>query len=390
MKFFYSLIKWLIGIVLGLPLIVYLLLILLNISDDDKSDKVIEFEQFMLNRATVDDKGNGFVYAAGLSASSANDFYLAGVEKIKQANRITSLSATPLATSEQEHWNTSKETFHSLVAGCGDPIKFNEACNTYLLGKTEEIDKFLTDSKILIHRYEIMTSQRYWYESIQANVHNYLSVLPWFHGHKVFMLNVWREATKGNVDTVTLSLQQDSVFWRNTMISTHSLLHFSMTTILMQQNYLWGSFALKNFSVNEVPQTMPDDWHRSLIETPFSFDNIVIGEWQFANAIFQDSHDSDDWFSVFMKPLFNLQSTLNLYAEKLIESAQSKQNNLENSTVISNCQKTSSPSVLYWYSYNPIGKLFVCVGGPTLKAYENRILIAEEDRLAAIAFQQVN
>lgn len=68
------------------------------------------------------------------------------------------------------------------------------------------------------------------------------------------MLNVWREATKGNVNTVTQLLQQDSVFWRNAMLSTHSMLNFVVTTSLIQQSYRWGCFSLKIFSANEIFQ----------------------------------------------------------------------------------------------------------------------------------------
>jgi len=390
MKLLLSLIKWLFGIVIGAPLLAYLLLILFNVNDEGKSDKVIEFEQFLSKRVVVDDKTNGFVYAAGLSASSGDDFYLAGLEKIKQANRITSSPSTLLVTSEQDHFNTSKETFNALVAGCGDPLKLDEACNTHLLNRTEEIDKFLTDSEELVQRYEIMTNQSHWYESIQANVHNSLSILPWSVGHKIFMLNVWREATKGNVNTVSQLLQQDSVFWRNAILSTHSLLNYTMTTILMEQNYRWGSFALKNFSANDIAQAMPSDWHRSLIEPPFTFENIVMGEWQFASYLFQEMYDSDEWGSVIFKPIFNLQSTLNLNAEVLIERSHSKQDNVESSIYMNNCQQELSLSMLAWYSYNPFGKMFVCAWTPNLKAYQNNIKKAEEVRLAVQAAQQVN
>ena len=111
MKFAISLVKWLLVIFLGLPLLAYLLLILLNINDEAKSDTVVEFEQFFAERLTVDDKHNGFVYAAGLSASLDENFYSVGLDRIKQANSIKPLS---VPTSEQKLLTERSENLGGL------------------------------------------------------------------------------------------------------------------------------------------------------------------------------------------------------------------------------------------------------------------------------------
>lgn len=375
-------IKWLLAILLGLPLLVYFLLLLVNISDEEKSDTVVEFEQFLAKRSTIDDNNNGFVYAVGLFANTEDDFYLAGLESIKQTNRIKSLS-NPAPENNQLNISTINSSFSKLVAGCGSPIQLNAACNTHLLNNRQAIDNLLMAATVLIQRYEIMTSQSDWYESVQSNLYNIMPLAPWSMGHKLFMLHLWRQASKNKTNSVITLLQQDSVFWRNAILSTQSLLHFSLITSVIQENYQWGSFALKSFVTNETAQTSPRDWQKSLTKPTFSFNKIVIGEWQFASSVFQEVHDSDEWYAIFIQPLFNLQSTLNLYAE-MLHSVSKQSHKGVKSLLLEHCYQDLSLRMLSWYSYNPLGKLLVCAGKPSFSSFQNKINEAEQTRLAVL------
>jgi hypothetical protein len=69
MKMLLSTFKWMLLLIIGLPLVIYIFLILLNINDEAKSTKVIEFEQLLSHKSTLNDKKNGFVYAAGLTSN---------------------------------------------------------------------------------------------------------------------------------------------------------------------------------------------------------------------------------------------------------------------------------------------------------------------------------
>ena len=244
-KIFQILLKFLaVGILL--PILCYVFLIIVNFNDEAKSNKVIEFEKFLAQRAIIDDTNNGFVYAVGLSASPELDFYVAGVERIKHINRIDSLT-TSISPDYLNNVAVRKH-YDLILMGCGSPLQLNAACHEYLLSKTQEIDQMLADSTVLLQRYQVMMKQKSWYESIQYNVYNNASVhAPWSFAHRVLMLQIWREAAKGNINTVTQGLQQDSTFLRNSLLSTHSLVNFSISAALLKQNYQWGRFALRNF-----------------------------------------------------------------------------------------------------------------------------------------------
>lgn len=387
MKFIFSLIKWLFVVLLGIPIVLYVILILFNLDDENKSKTVIEFENFLAQRATVDDKNNGFVYAAGISANPKKDFYLVGLARINQANTDSAISEY---SSEHDLLNIAnlEKHFESLLKRCGSPVQLDADCNAYLLEKIDEVDQLLIDSAVLIHRYQIMINQPQWYESIQTNIQNILSIKPWNVANKIFMLHVWREATKANVSTVTQLLEQDSVFWRNTMSSTQYLLHFMVITSVMKNHYQWGLFTLNNLSKKDSLQAVtPKDWHLSFLEPPFLFDKIAIGEWKFASSLFQEITESKDWFSAFLKPLFKMQSTLNLQAEILFENMRITESSEDKFSVSDNCQKELSLSLLYWWAYNPVGKVFTCIGSPSFQSYEYALIETEQARLEAISVQ---
>ena len=164
-------IKWLFILVLAVPLLVYFLLILINISDEGKSERVIEFEQFLANRTTIDDQSNGFVYAVGLSAKVGEDFYQTGLQRIKQANEVKSLAdrssnenPVPSMSMDISKINTD---LNELLTPCGYPIELNGACHSYLLSKSQTIETLLNESKVLLQRYNIMISKTNWYESLR-------------------------------------------------------------------------------------------------------------------------------------------------------------------------------------------------------------------------------
>lgn len=379
MKLLFSLVKWFLVITLGLPLFIYFLLISLNFDDEDKSGKVIKFEQFLAKRSTPDDRHNGFVYAVGLSAKAEDDFYSVGLKRIITANN-SALSSE--ISSPQDHLQISKthSEFKELIAGCGDLIQFNQTCSAVLLGKKQQIDDFLARHNTLLERYILMTSQTNWYESIQLNMHNSISISPWSVGQKVFMLNAWRQAAEGKMQIAIELLQQESSFWYKAMSSTHYLTHFMLSSGLIQQNYHWENFILNHFSMNDISHNVSSNSKQSLLITPFLFDNIVIGEWKFASSVFQEAFDHEEWYSLFIRPLFKMQSTLNLYAEVLVKSAQATKH--ENNTVIEMCHQALSLSMLRWYSYNPIGRVLVCAGVPNFSRYQAEIMKIEKLRLA--------
>lgn len=394
--------KWLLIVIIGLPLLTYLLLILINISDEDKSNRVIEFETFLAKKVTVDDPDNGFVYAMGLSANGDDDFYSIGVKRIDQAN-ITKPVVNNISKQDEFDFLTIDETFKALTKGCGQLTQLTQlskACAENLQSKSQGVDNFLVSSTILLQRYQKMINQNVWYESIQENIYNIPPLSPWHISHKVFLLYVWQQASQGNIELATTLLQQDNIFLRRVMSSTHYLIHFAFTVELAQQHYAWGALALKsklverltydNLTTENNEKAIPSVWFYSYRETDFSFDKIIMGEWQFSRSTLQQMYSIDDWNLMFIRPVFNLQSTLNLNAKLLVESVKSKQNSEMIIPTTNECNQKFSFALFKWYSYNPVGKLLICTGPPNLNYYFDKINDLEKLRLATLRSLQAN
>lgn len=395
MKTIFTWLKWLLIVIVGLPLSVYLLLILINVNDEEKSNTVIEFEKFLAQRTTVDDKKNGFVYAMGLTANIDDDFYLAGVEQIKRANMIKSVEDYS-PTQEDQYTSNIEKKYTELTKACGKPVNLTDTCAESLQENSQGIDGFLADNAVLLQRYQIMINQPAWYESLQANPYTLPSLSLWHISHKVFLLYVWQQASMGKFELAANLLQQDSVFWRKVLSSTHYLLHFVLVTEFIQQHYDWGVFSLNSsartndHTVENVMKNVPSDWSQSYSAPVFSFDKIAMGEWQFGRSILQQVYSDDDWSLLLIKPIFNLQSTLNFNADLLVNVVKSEQSNEQRVATIKECNQALSFSLLKWYSYNPVGKLMTCVGGPSFHYYYRKIIALEDTRLAALKKLQAN
>lgn len=391
MNSFLSTVKWLLFLILGLPLAIYLFLLLLNIVDDDKSNNVIEFEQFLSERATLRDKNNAFVYAAGLSAKAESDFYVSGVDRIAKANSLSfsfALTETNSVAIDSDDITTQiGKNLTALLSGCGEPIQLDEVCNQYLLAEIEQVDAFLSENNLLFQRYKILTSKPVWYESQKQAFNNQISMAPLSIGHKVVMLNAWREAARGGVTYATSILNQDSAFWRNAIVSTHSLINLMVMKSVVEENYHWGSFVLQTSLTNGVKDIIPTEWQTPIINDSFSLKNVVIGEWAFTKSIFNEINNSDDWYSFFIKPLFNIQNSLNLYAEISLETLELEPFD-DRSVLVRKCEQGLTFSQLGWYSYNPVGKILMCSATPSLKNYRNQLDDLEKTRQSVMASLQ--
>ena len=381
---FKSIVKWTLLLILGLPLSIYLLLLLLNIIDEDKSTDVIDFEKFLSERTTLRDKNNAFVYAAGLSTKLTDDFYISGVDRIAKANKDSFSSeleetTSPAIDSQQDITLKTSDNLTMLLSGCGKPMVFDQACHQYLLSKRQQVDQLIVENEILLQRYTIMMGKPVWYESLLQPFKNGISIAPLSVGHKVIMLNAWREAARGNLDEVIVTLNQDTAFWRNAIVSTHTLINLMVMKSIVEESYQWGSFILKQFSAKDIGKNIPDEWQLPIITLPFSMKNIVIGEWLFTKGVFNQITSSKDWYSIFIKPLFNVQSSLNLYAGLSLETIKLEAFD-ERSVLVTKCQQGLTFSQLGWYSYNPVGKILTCIATPNFKNYKNDLEKLEETR----------
>ncbi len=387
---FGTIFKCLLVIVFGIPLLSYLLLVAINFNDEVKSETVIGFETFLSEKLTVEDSRNGFVYAAGLTASVEDDFYKTGINRILAVNN-NDYSNDSLSKEIALDTAKASEDIYKLVSPCGMPERFNDACNDHLLAKTEEIDAVLANNSVLLQRYKILISQTHWYESVRYDLYQSTLLGPWSTTQKLLMLEVWREASKGNKAASVALLQQDNAFWQNAMGSTHYLINLMVMSAMVKQNYQWGELAFKNLNQAEITQADLKVWLTGFNEFPFSFNKVIKGEWQVANSSFSEIYRQDEWWLIFVKPIFNSQSTNNLYAERLIDAAQIEQVSEASNDITAKCSQDWSFSLLTWYAYNPIGKLIVCSGNLDLMhSYGNELAQVEALRLALQKSLQAN
>jgi len=377
---FGTIFKCLLVIVFGIPLLSYLLLVAINFNDEAKSETVIGFETFLSERMTIDDSDNGFVYAAGLSAPPEDDFYQTGINRILAANNNDYLKDS---LSKEIALDTAKanEDIYKLLSPCGMPERFSDACNDHLLANSEKIDAVLANHNVLLQRYKILISQTHWYESVRLNLYNSIPLAPWSTGHNLLMLEVWREASKGNKAASVALLQQDNAFWQNAMGSTQYLINLMFMSAMLKQNYQWGDLAFKNFNQTDIEQADIKVWLTGFNEFPFSFNKVIKGEWLVANSAFSEIYRQEEWWLIFVKPIFNEQNTSNLYAERLIGAAQIEQVSDASIALSAKCSQAWSFSLLTWYAYNPIGKLMVCSVGADLNMNSYRIELAQVEEL---------
>ncbi len=389
-------VKYLLVFIIAAPIALYVVLLLLNLSDEDKSAQVLTFEDFISQKKQLTPQQNAYISLVGITAKPNEDIHVIGLERIEKLADFK-LTTKPLPFSDFFNVDDINAQLNSILSSCQRGEQLDDNCQKSLLNQQEKIARLINENQLLIQRYRMITQLPHWYEILPASIvytdgmrHQFLLSLQ-----KLNMLAIWQMAmnSDANVDELAKLLKQQGLFVRNTLASTHILLTKVISYSSVEQHFNWLGFILTNMldsmSQQVLKKSVVNALSQPLTPQELSLEPIIIGEWQFAQSFHQQMIDETEgdyaWLNFLLMPILKQQATLNLHA-KVMEQAITSQSE-ERGRVSGNqlCLSDKSWQTLSWFSYNPIGKLMICAPGLDFSSYTENLNAVESLRKNVLA-----
>ena len=287
---------WAVAVLVGLPLLAYLALLVINWNDQPPSADVERLVAMTRDQPALADAVNGYVHARDLvSAPGADPDY--------QAAR------TPEVT--------------TLANACSKPL----ACAEALDAHPGALPHWLDSEQWLLGRYRRMLATDGWLEVIPDDVAAQLP--PYQHAmeaQKLHLLDARRQALAGDPVAVRGMLVQDLVFWRGVLASSDLLISKMIAAAAVRQNFALGNLALRELPPDLADAAVPPSWRQPLAVGERSLMRSLGGEWHFmANTMRTGMRPGGPAAASqgsigdrLLRPLYQEQATLNLFAANMV------------------------------------------------------------------------
>lgn len=250
-----KLFKWLIrilGALLGLAIIAYVILLLINWNDRPPSETAQAFSDAINNLPEVADEDNAYVLIKEISDSHLQQ-YPTGSE---------------FAASVAEDCQNSAQ-----IAGCLDAVAVqNYGAKLWLQEQQWILDKYI----------EIITRSNY-LEPIPEDPLNspLLSFGDVSYGHRLLMVSAMLSAADGDKAHVIALLEADLHFWRLLLASSDLLYTKSIAAAFVRNHFIEGNRVLLELHRKNRLHTLPLNWLKEINSEEQSMRRTLIGEWQF-------------------------------------------------------------------------------------------------------------
>jgi len=385
--FLKSSLKWLAILLVGLPLSLYLLLVVINLVDEEKSPLVLEFEQTLEQISQVPDEDNAFIFFMGIEAPEGADVLAEGIKNTGLLSKNPRYQAYEKILPDI---NLLEDEHYQIISECKEVSYDREQCSKSLYAKKQEIDALLNDTKLLQSRYEAMSTLNAWHEIIPENTSHGV-IGDYFLLEKLFnlrMLSIWRNAERNSLASTLAAIKQEAMFRKMVIMSSHTrmgrtLVFSKYENFLRWVNIILADLSLPLGSITNLETVLPT------LEPGPDPALIALGEWQFASAFFKQvfnaSENQDNksemilWYIV--KGIINEQATKNLLTKILsikYKQPTDKQALLE---LQQQCEYSLLNS-LFWFPYNLAGKSILCTDVNEPEGYiENMNTTLEQSEL---------
>jgi hypothetical protein len=405
-KFF----AWLIGGAIGLVVLFYLVVLVINWRDVPPSEEALRFAQMYANRPHVADEQNAFIYMVGISVEHAQEPMHAGKAMLERARESTSDSDVSEYIHPDypqiEFKDVRKKEMQEIMKSCK---AFEDTCPSLLDRKSLAAALKGTPDETLLNRYRHMIALREWQDIYPRGLTGPIPPFgPAMDGQTLSMLDIWLQAEVRGAKTTIAMLDADAKFWRKVLVSSDSLITSMVAVSALKKNLYWTNLLMRRLSGNNASVDVPPIWTNPISDEERLMESAWVGEWVMAEPMMsalpeqiQKRQEGDNKQSMgirfvtwLMLGLYQPQESINSHAHdyaSLIDEYNVPYERLAD--VISKRKESSSgeydevmrfPDILY----NPLGK-FVNVFKPDFDSYMLRGPNLEGGRRALLATLQL-
>lgn len=242
-------IGWLVAGTLGVTLLFYLVLVVINWRDASPSEAAMHFMQLHAQRPTVADEENGYVYLVGMSVKPELDPKEAGLVMVKRS-RGTNIDV-------HAHPDYPQVSLTGLLGKELQEIKdecrsFEDKCLPLLARDNMPVIEADRIGKIFLTRYRELLSHPLWQDiytkGFDSPIPSYSVAI---YGQLLSMIDAMQHATERNPAEIMASLERDAAYWRNVLISSDSLITSMVATSNLKRNMMWSNLILKKLLVEK-------------------------------------------------------------------------------------------------------------------------------------------
>ncbi len=322
---------WLFGSIASLLLVLYLLMLAINWSDEHPSSAYLEMTNRLATRQIAPDAENGFIYMMGICAPQGADPSQFGAERIRKANDFL---AQPGKMLPDELWqadcseiDTDTQIIASIRKSCRSA---DNSCVDTLTKNEHEIEKWLTTNSWQLDRYKRLLAYPQWTTTVALDFR-----MPFFRYSTIrnmqdmLFFKAWVLAGQGKATDVKQLLEVDIHFWRNLLASADVLLDRAVAINLIRRHFTFGNLILRRLDGNMALLAIPDSWKSPIAGDEISMKNVATGEFAFSASILNkptepdmgeegDASSDSEYFDPFLDQFFQPQATLNETATLLL------------------------------------------------------------------------
>jgi len=407
-------IVWTVALVVGLPVLLYLILVAINWPDREPSPLAIKMtEEYRANsNGAVDD--NGYIDLMGFAVAPGEDPHEMGLKRIEWISRVNKLGKSQAGSDPQGRAYDFKSKRDAKVQ------TISNACNRdshqrfvgleclNAMEDTETLTRWIESESWLLERYQRLLARSEWvdeapvYAEVGSEFPPYAVVMD---GQKLLLAKVMVLAKENQISEMQKLLASDARFWRRVMSSTNILIGKMVAIAALDRHFTMANIALRSLSPDAQQKAIPDEWQRPIADEEKSLHKVMIGEWIFAASIMKNIHGDDwdtlidppsvdhaprrHWYSLLGRPFYKQQATLNNFAD--IYSRIGAAGDVEYQSLpksIARCDEELRSQFAGTFSihsaYNPIGQIVVAMSQSLFSNYIRRVADIEGVRRATL------
>jgi hypothetical protein len=333
---------------LGLAMLGYLTLALMNLHDQPPSARVLEWRRQIAERPPLADKDNGYVFLLGFSTAQDQNPFAAGH---RQLDALRRLGADPgfdigrLPDMPYLDRSSRSEAVATLARHCQMPAA---DCLLSLSRSPQTLRQWVDDEQWLLARYRTLIALPGWQEHLPIDL---MANLPAFHdvfeGQKLLLARAHLLAAKGELTEARALLEEDATFWRRRLADTEHLVTKMLVASALQRHLLWTHMITRGLPRERMQEVVARQWQMPLSREELSLRRVLVSEWAFADRLVHDlDRDSrrirvpaettaGEWTDrlsrLLQRPLLQPQDASNRHAELLGDLAEALERvNFEN------------------------------------------------------------
>jgi hypothetical protein len=324
--------------VIAVAVLLYLIALAVNWKDRPPSAAAMRLEKLIAERPQVPASDNVVVYMLGFTAPAEADPNEVGARRLawtETYNRETKPDSDPLPQ-PISFVSMGSRSVAQLRDVCSEDDR--KPCADAFADRANDWQPTEIDA-LALRRYETLLARRGWRDvvpfDISAPIPPYADVL---HGQRLHLLRLMQLAEQGRVEEVRAGLSADFDFWRAAQPRTEILIGKMIAVAALRNHFFFTNLIVRRLPAGQVMNAIPADWERGFTDDERSMLLVMAGEIAWARGTFTQLKDGtmplDDpenlfeprfsgrWFSALARPLFQVQDSVNLNADRYVEMCQ--------------------------------------------------------------------